>query len=91
MLNGGKRWSVGSTFTSFNKRFTTSGWRDIRIRKIENEVRNQLTIPEKYTHVYIIFYIIKQIYMFPIAGQTAGPIGMKFFVDTHGWPGGDIG
>ena len=28
--------------------------------------------------------------MFPIAGQTAGPIGLKFFVDTHGWPGGDI-
>ena len=31
------------------------------------------------------------IYMFPIAGQTAGPIGLKFFVDTHGWPGGVIG
>ena len=29
--------------------------------------------------------------MFPIAGQTAGPIGLKFFVDTHGWPEGDIG
>ena len=29
--------------------------------------------------------------MFPIAGQTAGPIGLKFFVDTHEWPGGDIG
>ena len=27
------------------------------------------------------------IYMFSIAGQTAG---RKFFVDTHGWPGGDI-
>ena len=27
--------------------------------------------------------------MFPIAGQTAGPIGLKLFVDTHGWPGGD--
>ena len=26
--------------------------------------------------------------MFPIAGQTAGPIGLQFFVDTHGWPGG---
>ena len=26
--------------------------------------------------------------MFPIAGQTAGPIGLNFFVDTHGWPGG---
>ena len=21
------------------------------------------------------------------AGQTAGPIGLKIFVDTHGWPG----
>ena len=29
--------------------------------------------------------------MFPIAGQTAGPIGLKFFVDTHVWPGGVIG
>ena len=27
------------------------------------------------------------IYMFPIAGQAAGPIGLNFFVDTHGWPG----
>ena len=26
-----------------------------------------------------------------IAGQTAGPIRLKFFVDTQGWPGGDIG
>ena len=38
-------------------------------------------------------YIIKQdirIYMLFIAGQTAGPIGLKFFVDTHEWPGGVI-
>ena len=36
-------------------------------------------------------YIIKQdihIYMLPIAGQTAGPNGLNFFVDTHWWPGG---
>ena len=36
-----------------------------------------------------IIYIVKQdirIYMLPIAGQTAGPIGLKFFVDTQGWP-----
>ena len=26
--------------------------------------------------------------MLSIAGQTAGPIGLKFFVDTQGWPGG---
>ena len=31
------------------------------------------------------------VYMFPLTGQTAGPIGLKFFVDTQGWPGGDIG
>ena len=29
--------------------------------------------------------------MFPIASQTAGPIGLKFIVDTQGWPEGDIG
>ena len=23
--------------------------------------------------------------------QTAGPTRLKFFVDTHGWPGGVIG
>ena len=25
--------------------------------------------------------------MLRIAGQTAGPIGLNFFVDTHGLPG----
>ena len=25
--------------------------------------------------------------MLPISGQMAGPIWLKFFVDTHGWPG----
>ena len=25
--------------------------------------------------------------MLAIAGQTAGPNELKFFVDTHGWPG----
>ena len=29
--------------------------------------------------------------MSPIAGQTAEPFGRKFFVDTHGWPGGFFG
>ena len=29
--------------------------------------------------------------MFPIAGQTAGPNGPNFFVETHEWPGGVIG
>ena len=28
------------------------------------------------------------IYMLPIAGLTAGPIELIFFVDTQGWPGG---
>ena len=30
------------------------------------------------------------IYLLPIAGQTAGLIGLTFFADTHGWPGGVI-
>ena len=25
--------------------------------------------------------------MLPIAGITAGPNGLKFLVNTHGWPG----
>ena len=29
--------------------------------------------------------------MLPKAGQTAGPNGLKFFVDTHGWSGGVLG
>ena len=29
--------------------------------------------------------------MLRIAGQTARPIGLKFFVDTQGWQGGVIG
>ena len=29
--------------------------------------------------------------MLPIAGQTAGPIGLTLFVDTHGWLGGVVG
>ena len=28
--------------------------------------------------------------MVPIAGQTAGPIGLNFFVDAQGRPGGVI-
>ena len=31
------------------------------------------------------------IFMLPIAGKTVGPNGLKFFVDTYGWPGGVIG
>jgi len=29
--------------------------------------------------------------MFRITGKMAGPIGLKFFVDTRGWSGGVIG
>ena len=29
--------------------------------------------------------------MFPKATQTAGMIGLKYFVDTHGFPGSVIG
>ena len=29
--------------------------------------------------------------MLRIAGQTAGPIGLTFFVDTQGLPGGVLG
>ena len=32
-------------------------------------------------------FVYIYIYMLSIAGQTAEPIGLKFFVDTHGWPG----
>jgi len=40
----------------------------------------------------LIVYIIKQdirlyIYMLPVAGQTARPTELIFFVDTHEWPG----
>ena len=44
----------------------------------------------------MLIYILKQdirlyIYMLPIAGQTAEPIGLKFVVDTHGMPGDVLG
>ena len=39
----------------------------------------------------VVIYNKTFIYMFPIAGQTAGPIGLNFFVYTQGWPGGVIG
>ena len=29
--------------------------------------------------------------MLPIAGQTARPIGLNIFGDTHGWPGDVLG
>ena len=42
---------------------------------------------------HLINLIIKQnirIYV-PYGRQTAGPNGLKFFVDTHWWPGVAIG
>ena len=42
-----------------------------------------LTIPQ-----YSIIKPDIHTYMLPIAGQTAGSNGLKFVVDTHGWPGG---
>ena len=29
--------------------------------------------------------------MLPVADRMAGAIGLTFFADTHGWPGGVIG
>ena len=33
--------------------------------------------------------ITQDVYIFPIAGQTAGPNGLTFFVETYGYPGVD--
>ena len=41
-------------------------------------------------YIFIINQDI-QIYMLPIAGQTAEPIGLNFFVDTQGFPGSVYG
>jgi len=43
--------------------------------------------------MFSIIYILKQDIRIYVAysGQTAGSIGLNFFVDTHGSPGGDIG
>ena len=50
--------------------------------------------PPLNTEENIFIYIIKldirkyiYIHMLPIAGQTAGPIWLKLFVDTHECPG----
>ena len=37
-------------------------------------------IAKKDIHIYVVY-----------SRPTAGPIGLKFFVDTHGWPKGVIG
>ena len=38
-----------------------------------------------------LYLYYKTRHMFRIAGKTAVPIGLKFSVDTHGWPMGVIG
>ena len=52
---------------------------------------NILLLQNKENVTKLIIYIIKHyktfIYMLRIAGQTAGPIGLVFFVDTDGWTG----
>ena len=56
----------------------------------------------KYIMQYIIQYILQYIlqynktrhiyiYMLRLAGQAGGPIGLKFFVNIHGWQGSVIG
>ena len=51
-----------------------------------------LKIDETFYKQAEYIYIIKQdIHMLPIAGQTAGPNGLKFCVDTQRWPGGVFG
>ena len=49
-------------------------------------------IPTLKSYLLLVYFLLynktrhSYIYMFPIAGQTTGPIGLKFFVDTLGWP-----
>ena len=78
--------------------FSGAGSRQTNLNRIQTEKPQQ----SRY-NLFIFFciskklktdiYIVKQdiriyIYMLPIAGQTGGPIGLIFFVDTHGWTGG---
>ena len=46
-------------------------------------VKTQPNLYNKTRHSYI--------YMTPIAGQTAGPNGLKLLMDTQGWTGGVLG
>ena len=48
-------------------------------------------IPTLKSYLLLVYFLLYNktrhsyiyIYMFPIAGQTTGPIGLNFFVDTH--------
>ena len=45
-----------------------------------------------YIYICCVYIYICCVYnMLRIAGQSAGPIGLNFCVDTHGWPGVVIG
>ena len=44
-------------------------------------------IENKLLTIAIWNFFTKFLYMLRTAGKTAGPIGLPFFVDTHGWPG----
>ena len=59
----------------------------------KNENLDVKSFLRKFLSGHLLIYIIKQDshILFPIVGQTAGPIGLNFFVDTQGWSGGDIG
>ena len=47
---------------------------------------------QKYKSYYQLYYKNKTfVYMLPLAGLTAGPNELIFFVGTHGWRGGGIG
>ena len=41
-----------------------------------------------FAYIYLYNKTRHSYILFPIAGQKAGPNGLKFSVDTHGWPGG---
>ena len=53
------------------------------IFSFSNKISILINLYNKTIHSYI--------YMLRTAGQRAGPIGLTIFVDTHWWPGGDMG
>ena len=53
--------------------------------KFPNSVENGHSYTNHELRILIVIHIIKQdiVYMFPIAGQMAGPNGLKVFEETH--------
>ena len=47
---------------------------------------SELNLVQRFIYLYN-----KTRHLLPIAGRIAGPIGLTFFVDTHGWPRGITG